>query len=308
MPIRWAIFSSDGSELITASPDREVRMWDMSTLEMLHRLPSRQGSRMKCFAASAENLNTVCICLFDGSVMMYDVKDGRPTVTLQARGIRDEAHGHTSAVNEVLISENGSRVVTLSKDSTARVWDAVSGACLQVLRGHKDVIVGGHLADEGCLATYSFDRSVRLWDLTTGNCLAVVPLDENISKLAVSKCGWRIACALMDGSIVLCDVKKGKEEGCMRLRWHSDDITAISFSSDGNLLATSSMDCTLRLMDFASGSLQGMFISDCGLTCCHFDSVTEYIVAGTDRGVVHFIDASVPAYGKRRRESSLAED
>lgn len=293
VPIRWAFFSSDGSQLVTASPDHEVRIWDASTLELLHCLPSQKGSRMKSFAACVENLRFVCMCLFDGTVTMWDVKESAPVLTLQARGVRDEQYGHTSAVNEVLINRDGSRVVTLSKDYTGRIWDAQDGSCLQVLRGHTNVIVGGCLAEEGnVLATYSFDKTVRLWDMDTGHCLNTVALKRSITKLALSKCGRRIACATSNNSVILCDVDKGKEHGCTKISGHRSDITGVSFSNDGSLLATSSLDCTVRLIDFSNASLKGIFVSDCGLTCCHFDSVTGLVIAGTDRGVVHFIDAS----------------
>ncbi len=51
---------------------------------------------------------------------------------------RDAATGHTGGVNDALITADGARVLTLSKDCTARVWDAATGACLHVLIGHSD--------------------------------------------------------------------------------------------------------------------------------------------------------------------------
>jgi WD40 repeat protein len=38
-------------------------------------------------------------------------------------------------VNHVLLTQDGRTAVTLSKDGTARVWDAATGACLHVLAG-----------------------------------------------------------------------------------------------------------------------------------------------------------------------------
>jgi WD40 repeat protein len=40
-----------------------------------------------------------------------------------------------AAVNEVVMTDDGRRVVTVSKDCTARIWDAESGECLHVLSG-----------------------------------------------------------------------------------------------------------------------------------------------------------------------------
>lgn len=41
VPIRWAMFSSDGAALVTASPDRTVCVWDCQSMELLHKLPGR---------------------------------------------------------------------------------------------------------------------------------------------------------------------------------------------------------------------------------------------------------------------------
>lgn len=42
-----------------------------------------------------------------------------------------------------------------------------------------------------------------------------------------------------------------------------------------------------------AGATEGFFLGDSGLTCCHYDSVAGTVVLGTDRGVVHFLDATV---------------
>lgn len=39
VPIRWSAFSSDGSNLLTASPNRELYVWDTETKEVLYKLP-----------------------------------------------------------------------------------------------------------------------------------------------------------------------------------------------------------------------------------------------------------------------------
>ena len=40
-----------------------------------------------------------------------------------------------AAVNQVLMTADGKRVVTMSKDATSRIWDAETGDCLHVLQG-----------------------------------------------------------------------------------------------------------------------------------------------------------------------------
>ena len=252
-----------------------------------------KGSRMKSFAASGD-LSTAVVCLFDSTVTVWDLAAGEPRAALQRWGERDETKGHTSAVNEVLMSGDGTVVVTLAKDATCRVWDARTGACRHVLRGHEDSVGGGCLSDEGrLLATHSYDGTARLWSLDGGPCLATIPLSSGVSRMALSRCGWRMGAALADGTVFLYDMRC-PERG-VQVRGHAEEVTDLSFSADGASMATCSLDCTARLVDVATGALRGVFVSDCSLTCCHYDSATQGIVAGTDRGVVHFIDAAPPA-------------
>ena len=43
VPVRWAAFSADGRRLVTASPDRMVRIWDADTAVCLSTLPGGWG-------------------------------------------------------------------------------------------------------------------------------------------------------------------------------------------------------------------------------------------------------------------------
>lgn len=39
VPIRWAAFSEDGRQLVTASPDRTVLLWDVPSLSLIRTVP-----------------------------------------------------------------------------------------------------------------------------------------------------------------------------------------------------------------------------------------------------------------------------
>jgi WD40 repeat protein len=44
-------------------------------------------------------------------------------------------------VNSAVFSPDGLRIITASRDATARIWDTASGAELAVLRGHPGAVL-----------------------------------------------------------------------------------------------------------------------------------------------------------------------
>lgn len=288
VPIRWAAFSADGSQLVTASPDRTVLLWDAASLSVVREVPVSEGSRIRSFAASAD-LGRAIICKWDSTVVVMDLQTGERMCTLQRWGERDSTTGHTSAVNQVLMTSDGLTLVTVSKDCTARVWDATNGTCRHVLAGHTDSVLGGCINTAArLLATFSFDDSVRLWALDTGLCINTVKLPDTAQYVAISPDGWKVAVALSNASLCVFDV----EDRQVGKPWefHSSEITGLEFSADGAELMSCSLDASVCVWDAATGAQTGLFVGDCGFTCCWYDSVVDQLAVGTDRGIVHALD------------------
>lgn len=65
---------------------------------------------------------------------------------------------------QVSFSPEGSLVLTASADKTARLWNAASGECAQVLEGHADEIFSCAFNYDGTkIITASKDNTCRLW-------------------------------------------------------------------------------------------------------------------------------------------------
>src|SRR5947199_42440 len=72
-------------------------------------------------------------------------------------------------VKSVGLSGDGKRVLTGSKDKTARLWDAETGKTLQTFKGHTEWVESVALSRDGKrVLTGSGDNTARLWDADTG--------------------------------------------------------------------------------------------------------------------------------------------
>jgi WD40 repeat protein len=79
--------------------------------------------------------------------------------------------GHSDEVYSAAFAPDGRRIVTASRDKTARVWDAATGACLMVLEGHEwDVSTAAFSPDGRRIVTA--DKTARVWDAATGGVLS----------------------------------------------------------------------------------------------------------------------------------------
>lgn len=160
------------SILFTASIDRSIKVWDLSTFEKRHQLLDVGGQ----VTALRTEGSWVFAGMKDGNLKAWqDLMDDVPRVF----------RGHSAKINAIACA--GFQVVTASSDSTIRVWNRVTGQCLRVLEGHVDAVLCLAISPDGrLLCSGSADRTVALWDLSTGEHLNW--LDAHTDS--VTTCGW----------------------------------------------------------------------------------------------------------------------
>jgi hypothetical protein len=75
--------------------------------------------------------------------------------------------GHTDAVWSAAFSPDGQRIVTASRDHTARIWDAATGKTIAALEGHTDAVLTAVFSPDGQrIVTASSDATARIWDVS----------------------------------------------------------------------------------------------------------------------------------------------
>jgi WD40 repeat protein len=121
-------FSPDGKQLVTASADGSVRLWDVATGTELHRFPGVPGGTFG--AAFSPDGKYVASGGIDGTARLWNVQTGQEV----RRSV-----GHTGLVRTVAFSPDGKYLLTASEDNSARLWqvdlhDTIRDVCALLTR------------------------------------------------------------------------------------------------------------------------------------------------------------------------------
>jgi WD40 repeat protein len=160
---------------------------------------------------------------------------------------------HDHEVVHVAFSPDGRRIVTASKDHTARVWDARTGeAVTPPLRHGGAVHKAAYSPDGRRVVTASLDRTARVWEVSTGHAVSpALPHDWHVEDVSFSPDGRWVATASTDGTARLWDAATGQPR-TPPLK-HANSVHSVSFSPDGRHVVTASHDHTAQVWDAATG-------------------------------------------------------
>jgi serine/threonine protein kinase len=163
---------------------------------------------------------------------------------------------HQDAVESVAFGPDAARILTASRDKTAKLWDAASGKLLASFAHQGRVFQGVFSPDGTRILTASADRTAKLWDATSGKLITSFDHQDEVNHATFSPDGTRILTASADNSAKLWDAASGKLIASFD---HGDDVNDAVFSPDGARILTASKDKTAKLWDGASGKLIASF-------------------------------------------------
>ena len=282
-PVRFVVYSPDGSRLATSSSDGTARLWNTTTGQEIA-VMGGSGADVTGIDFSPDGV-WLAMTGYDGAVSLWDVTDGQklrvlgqhpggvtgldfsPDGSLVATSglqngdvyIWDALQGglvysftaHYAPVWYVTFSPDGERLATASVDGTAKVWDAATGQELVTLAGHGGLVSVVAFSPDGTrLATSSFDTTVRVWDAASGQSLLTLSGHTSmVSWVAFSPDGRRLATAGVDGTARVWDASTGRP--LLTLAGHVGVVIGVAFSPDGIHLASGGFDGTARIWDLS---------------------------------------------------------
>jgi WD40 repeat protein len=237
-----AAFRRDGSEVVSVAEDGAVRLWSAHATEDARVFVGhREQVWSLAFAPDGERLAS---CGSDGSVRVWRTASER-TVPLI---IRPQAQ---QKLLRVAWSPGGRVLATGGGDGALRLWDAESGRELRRIDAHDGWVHGVAFDAAGQrLLSGGLDGSVCAFDVESGARLWQWRGLGAITDVAWAADGVRVAIAA-DARAVVRRVDGGAADVVVG---HDKRVYAVSFSPDGERLATASLDGSARVWRARDGA------------------------------------------------------
>jgi WD40 repeat protein len=154
-PVRSAVFSPDGTRIVTGAYDRTVRVWDAQTYQQIGESMENEG-----------DVGAVAISP-DGKLVLAgnDAKQAQLWDAQTCKPVGSPLR-HLATVRSVSFSPDGRLIATGSWDKTARLWEPVTSLPVgPPFRHEGEVEVAVFSPDGRQLLTAGWDKTARLWDI-----------------------------------------------------------------------------------------------------------------------------------------------
>jgi eukaryotic-like serine/threonine-protein kinase len=286
-----AVFSEDGSRIITAGGDGTVRIWRAATGAPIRELALRgpHEKRWRYSAVAVSSNRVAAMDMLGKAAHVWDAETGAVLAELGEFG--DAAFEKTALafsadgrwlvasgghavhifdtatwrrvgtidgprVRSLSLDPTGSRLAVGTYDGVASIWEIPSGALVRRLRnGGPSVEVVAFSRDGALLATAGLDGTEQIWDAASGALRAQFNAHRSkIYAIEFSRTGDRVLSAGADGSVVVSMVATGMPVA--RLEGPTRLIVAAHFDADARRVVGASWDGTARVWDAASPYLR----------------------------------------------------
>lgn len=239
-----AVFSPDGTHVLTASRDNTAKIFDRKTGQLLQTL-KYHTKKMNSAVFSPDPEGTLVLTASnDNTAKIFNRKTNTLLQTLF----------HTREVTYAVFSPTGTLVLTASADRTAKIFDQKHGTLLKTFEGHTDLVKSAVFNPEGThVLTASHDNTAKIFDLTTNEVQTFEGHTLRVQSAVFSPDGTRVLTASDDGTAKIFDRKTGEILQTIR----SGGLDSAVFSPDGNFILTTSLMET-KIYNLESGSVEEM--------------------------------------------------
>jgi WD40 repeat protein len=259
-PVSSVAFTPSGDQILSASDDSSVRVWDVASGKEKQRFEGHQGT-VRGLAVDPNGVWAISAAsarrqAADGGawrVCMWEIASGKELRQLSGSG---------PAMMSVALSRDGRRALFANYEGTVWLYDVENWRELRrfsTYPGHchvafapngKQMLTGAFEGEHG--------SHMSLWNLDTGEEVKSFDGTNGIGRTIFTPDGKQIVSAGFGDSIVrIWDAAKGTELG--RLRGHISSVAAVAISADGRWAVSGAYDMTVRVWDLEKRTERHVF-------------------------------------------------
>lgn len=174
--------------------------------------------------------------------------------------MRSQIQAHTHWINDIVLAQSNTALVSASSDITVKVWrpNSEERGLPATVGLHDDYVkcLASPEAYSDWVASGGLDHKIRVWDLSgAGEKLQInVGEDDSNAKgsvYALSVQGSVVASGGPESIVKLWDPRTGKR--ITKFVGHTDNVRDILISQDGDMVLTASSDQTVKVWSVVAG-------------------------------------------------------
>ncbi|NES91235.1 serine/threonine-protein kinase [Okeania sp. SIO2B9] len=235
--------SPDNQMIASGSFDRTIKLWKLSTGELLD---SFIASNIVLSIAFNPKSNILAIGNVGGIINIWDLATGTISCSLSR-------HSNSIVSMPVVFSPNGDFIASGSDNRTIKIWHQKTCQLLYSIKNSRGINVVAFSPDGKILASGSSDNVIKLWEVETGNLIdKLIGHSRDINTITFSPDGKILVSGSSDKTIKLWSVETGKL--IKTITGHSDLVRSV-ICLDKKTIISGSADKTIKIWQMETGEV-----------------------------------------------------
>ncbi|CAD8083964.1 unnamed protein product [Paramecium sonneborni] len=191
--------------------------------------------------------------------------------------------GHKDKIKQLMFSPIEELLVSCSRDKSVIIWNIQNNKQVYKFKGHKKSVNWVVFSPNGqFIASASTREFILLWNRRNGNILVTIDQYQKCkTSIIFSLDGSLLIFGNNENSIKIWNIETGQEQS--QLKGHDGKITSLSIAlyRDKEIIASASLDSTIRLWDMKIGT---------EITCFKSQSLIKFITFSSDGQILAYIN------------------